>query len=80
MHVLSSRSQFADFLQNDTDTSDRRVDVWERLSTQGHRIGLATAKRGVHHVMVDNVALTLAEARDLASGRISLREIAEQRQ
>src|SRR4051812_898146 len=52
-----------------TDMRDRRVDIWDALRAQGHRIGHVVAKRGTHYVMVDNVPMTLAEARDLASGR-----------
>lgn len=59
--------------------SDRK-DIWERLRSQGHRVGPAVAKRGAHYVMVDNVPITLADARDLAAGRISLQEIADRRQ
>ena len=59
---------------------DLNQDVWDRLREQGHTIGTPYAQAGVLglFVVVDEVAMSLKDARALAHGRRTLSGIKEQ--
>lgn len=59
---------------------DLNQDVWDRLREQGHTIGTPYAQAGALglFVVVDEVAMSLKDARALAHGRRTLSEIRTQ--
>ena len=59
---------------------DLNQDVWDRLREQGHTIGTPYTQAGVVglFVVVDEVAMSIKDARALAHGRRALSEIKEQ--
>lgn len=60
---------------------DLNQDVWDRLREQGHAIGTPYVQSGALglFVVVDDVAMSIKDARALAHGRRTLSEIKEQR-
>jgi hypothetical protein len=56
---------------------DLNQDVWDRLREQGHTIGTPYGQAGATglFVVVDDVAMSMRDARALAHGRRALSEI-----